>query len=116
MRAKGCEPYDHEFALADRFTQPIPFMEASDPSAVTIDPSILVCWIELPVRRAKIQEQRDVGRRKMSFANWSWERTGAREVTSYKRAQLRTSTALRGAPSAQLRCVLLYFESRIELL
>jgi hypothetical protein len=106
VSAKRCEPHDHEIALSDGVTQPMAVMKTDNPGAVAIDPLFRLCGIEPAMRFAEIQEQGNLGRRKVSFANRVREKTRTRQVTSYKRAKMRMSTALRHPPLSQLRCVL----------
>jgi hypothetical protein len=116
VRAKGREPHDHEIARTDSFTQPMAVMEADNPGAVAIDPVLRLCGVEPAMRRAEIQEQRNLGRRKMSFANRIREKTRTRKVTAHERAKLRMRTALRRPPASQFRCVLVYLHAPIAFL
>jgi len=68
------------------------------------------------MRRAEIQDQGYLGRRKMSFANRLREKTRTRKITSHERAKLRMRTALRRPPVSQLRCVLVYLHAPIAFL
>jgi hypothetical protein len=111
VSAKGREPHNHEITLSDSFGQLVAVMEADDPGAVAIDPFLRLCDIQPPMRRAEIQEQRDLGRRKMSLANWFREKARARKETSYKRAKIRMGFSLHHPPLSQLRCVLVYLHA-----
>jgi hypothetical protein len=115
MSAKRREPNDHEIALSDSFAQLMAVMEADNPGAVMTDPFLRICGIKPPMRRAEIQEQGYLGRRKVSLANWFREKTRARQETSYKRAKLWMSTSLRHPPSSQPRCVLVNLHVAIGL-
>jgi hypothetical protein len=91
-------------------------MEADNPGAVMTDPFLRLCGIKPPMRRAEIQEQGDLGRRKVPFANGFREKTRARQETANKRAKLRVSLSLRHPPSPQPRCVLVHLHVAIGLL